>query len=77
MEKWRERISEYIYIYLKRNGANIRCISVFVTLWSALWSWKLAMGLAGGQLLGLGFVSIHHAVAGEYDLVTLLISLIL
>ena len=38
---------------------------------------KLAMGLAGGQLLGLGFVSIHHAVAGEYDLVTLLISLIL
>ena len=48
----------------------------------------LAMGLAGGQvacctniwflhLLDLGFVSLHHAVAGEYDLVTLLISLIL
>ena len=48
----------------------------------------LAMGLAGWQvacctniwflhLLDLGFVSFHHAVAGEYDLVTMLISPIL
>ena len=66
---------------LELKNLRIVCICFQETIWQ--WdklvdSWPAAPSSGFLHLLGLlAFVSFHHAVAGEYDLVTMLISPIL